>query len=235
MEKRPTEKQLIAITLISAIIATVYIVAAAITNGFSFLNVMLVSGIILMGIATTAWICIRRKSKGGLLICIVIIGLIMSIAISSAITFSTAIKHGMYKTDTPIAAMLKCNEKTPVESELPDDISGKLIIYYRYDCPDCHDTYDEMRKMCEAANVDPLWVSTRSQQGKKLMEDYPPTEVPAGLFIENTSNNNKNEYNIEVLAKSSGESGDDNNKTRQPSELNRAKFEKLINYAKKES
>lgn len=113
-------------------------------------------------------------------------------------TFVTALSHGMYKIDTSLSDMSYNNAHTPPESKLPDDYKHKLIIYYRYDCHDCHAVFEDLKK--ETADYDVYWVSTRSEQGKKLMEEFPPQEVPTGVVI-TESDSGKTEHLMRPLGK----------------------------------
>lgn len=128
---------------------------------------------------------------------VILTGITLVYAVFIIPTFITALNHGMYKISTPLAEMTYNNEHTPDESTLPEDYNNKLIIYYRYDCPDCHATYEDLKK--ETAGYDVYWISSRSEQGKKLMESFPPSEVPTGLIV-TTSGSGKSEQLMRPLA-----------------------------------
>ena len=61
------------------------------------------------------------------------------------------------------------------------DKPGNIIIYYRFGCKDCEAIYSELdRLITENENV--YWVATRSIIGKRLLQKYIVTEVPAGVI-----------------------------------------------------
>lgn len=98
-------------------------------------------------------------------------------------TYSTAKKHGYYKgLDTNAATIWKHIHKSPEEDTLPSDIHGKIIIYYRFGCPDCSAVYPELSKKLNEY-VDVYWISSRSPQGKELLKSYPVEEVPSILYV----------------------------------------------------
>ena len=100
-------------------------------------------------------------------------------------TVYVAKKHGLYQDTLSWEKMLEYNESTPEESKLPEkesDLTTSIILFYRYSCPDCDAVYPKERiAASKIKNI--YWVSTRSEQGKKLLEKYPIKEVPAGVYI----------------------------------------------------
>jgi hypothetical protein len=71
---------------------------------------------------------------------------------------------------------------SPIEDELPENLTGYIVIYYRFDCPDCHAVYDELSEQVKD-NDKVCWISSRSTQGKALLASYPVDEVPSGIYF----------------------------------------------------
>lgn len=85
----------------------------------------------------------------------------------------------MYDMHTTVTETVDYISKTPIESKIPDDLSNKLVVYYRFDCPDCHAVYDDLKNATQ--NYDIVWISTRSKNGKELRKKYPVEYVPTGI------------------------------------------------------
>ena len=116
---------------------------------------------------------------------------LITVSIITAIGFS----HGMYDMHTTVTETIDYIGKTPVESQIPDDLSNKLVIYYKFDCADCHAIYADLKKATQ--DYDVIWVSTRSKNGKKLRKTYPVEYVPTGIAF-----NSDKQYISFVLYKS---------------------------------
>ncbi len=98
-------------------------------------------------------------------------------------TYHIAQKHGYYKgLDASATQLWHHIHRSPEEDKVPDDLHGKIIIYYRFGCPDCSAVYPQLtEKLKEYKNV--YWISTRSAQGKELIAKYPVKEVPSVLYV----------------------------------------------------
>ena len=101
-------------------------------------------------------------------------------------TYHIAYTHGYRGKLTENASGLwKTIHESPVEDKLPADIADlnqRLILYYRFGCPDCGATFKDISARVE--NLDGVyWVATRSDQGIKLRETYPVDEVPSAVYI----------------------------------------------------
>lgn len=72
--------------------------------------------------------------------------------------------------------------------ELPDNLSGKIIIYFRFGCEDCDAVHDELMSMHNSLdNKDDIYfVSTRSDAAQTVLQDYPVSEVPMAIYVYNT-------------------------------------------------
>lgn len=96
----------------------------------------------------------------------------------------TAYQHGMYQNNLNIKDIQKAINASPIQSKLPNDLKNNLIIYYKFGCPDCESIYDEL--LNNLKNTQVYWVSVKSKTGKNLLNKYPVSDVPAGLYITNT-------------------------------------------------
>lgn len=97
-------------------------------------------------------------------------------------TTSIAASHGMYQDNLSWSEITQNIRTTPTEDKLPKDLTGCLILYYRFGCSDCEAVYPAMSVFFEDYE-DIYWISTRSDQGKQLRETYPVSHVPTGVYI----------------------------------------------------
>lgn len=94
-----------------------------------------------------------------------------------------ALDHGLYAANITIRQAVKSIQNTPKEDELPDDPAGNLIIVYRFGCGSCEAIHKDLDAYLTEQNVDPIYVSSRSPQGKNLLDNYPITSVPTAIYI----------------------------------------------------
>lgn len=114
------------------------------------------------------------------------------------ISYSVAQKHGAYTRNMTIETMYDGIARSPIESTLPENLDGCIIIYYRFDCPDCKAIYDDL--MTASENVDNIYfVSSRSEQGSALLNQFPVEEVPSGIYIRMYTYNGALTYTKKVL------------------------------------
>lgn len=98
---------------------------------------------------------------------------------------SIAEKHGMTNemaSEIKIQDLYSHIKTTPPEDSLPVDTRGIIVLYYRFDCPDCATIFPELQRVVQDRN-DVYWVSTRSKQGQTLREKFPVEEVPSAIYI----------------------------------------------------
>ena len=92
----------------------------------------------------------------------------------------------------------KQTELSHVQSQLPKDENafyGSIIMYYKFGCPDC----GAIKKEWDAQTPDDpniYWVSTRSEEGKKLIQKYTANEVPSGIYVHKNGT-----YTVHILYK----------------------------------
>lgn len=92
--------------------------------------------------------------------------------------------HGMYEYNLSVPDLITGITHTPKEDTAPNNFKNTCIIYYRFTCDDCEAIYNDLRTtFLGYDNI--YWISTRSDQGKKLTEKYPVTQVPSAVYIDN--------------------------------------------------
>lgn len=102
--------------------------------------------------------------------------------------------HGMINEDLSKRSVINIsylNSHTPKKSEydnvseeaIKDELTGKFIYYYKYTCKDCAAIDTQLEALFSEATYEVVPIETRSEIGKKLLELYPVSEVPAGLVI----------------------------------------------------
>lgn len=102
----------------------------------------------------------------------------------------TAKEHGMYQSFSEITwkETIENINHTPVETPVPKDPTNSILIFYRFGCPDCAQTYATCKLYFADATDKVYWVSSRSEQGKKLVKQYHITEVPSGVYVRKPQN-----------------------------------------------
>ena len=150
----------------------------------------IILGVSILVLIATLFIKKHKKFKSilqGFFSLALVCGIVSTITI--VIINDDAVQHGSYTMDIPFNTMIEYTKKSPLEDTLPEnynDLKGKIIIYYRFDCPDCHYTYKPLLQYLDKNKIDMndvYFVSSRSEQGKKLMQTYPIEEVPSGVYI----------------------------------------------------
>ncbi len=107
---------------------------------------------------------------------------------------NTALKYGAYKNvqwSQTIQEIIDCEKVGYTESpDIPDDLSGCIVIYFKYGCPDCRDIHDDLMTYLSLHPIDKLYfVSTRSDKGKELMVKYPVVEIPTAIYVRQKESN----------------------------------------------
>ena len=133
----------------------------------------------------------RRKItilKTFVLIFFSVVGLLVGNLISIAITFNTAVSHGMVPDNEtgdyniPYGEVQMLNKRSMKETDIAvDELRGKAVIFVRYDCPDCVALHDQL-----AGISDMVFLSSRSELGKTVRQQYDIhlTEIPQGVYID---------------------------------------------------
>lgn len=101
-----------------------------------------------------------------------------------------AMSHGMQGLGMSLPDIGRSTELSPrdqsAELSSTEDAKGKVIIVYRFGCPDCEEAYDAIRAATDGRGV--LWVSSRSELGHALCERYDVEWVPSVLSVSDDGN-----------------------------------------------
>lgn len=140
----------------------------------------------------TLFLCLTHKAdktdktnrlKNGIRFTSAVIGLAaFAYLIAGIQTLMTASSHGMYQNNLSWKTITESIQTTPKEDKLPKNLTGCIILYYRFGCSDCEAVYPAMSEFFDGYD-DVYWISTRSKQGKTLLETYPVAHVPTGVYI----------------------------------------------------
>lgn len=165
-----------------------------------YFNVSFISGIITAAFTAVFFILRKRlmKHKGLSLLMSAFLIISAAAGITSYITFrhykALAVKYGayddFYETET-ISSIRDNTEKGFIDQSgsLPTDLSGSILIYFRYGCNDCKATHDDITEAVKG-HKDVYFVSTRSATGRLLIQKYPAEVVPSGTYIYSGEGNN---------------------------------------------
>lgn len=144
-----------------------------------------------------------KASKITTIVSLILWILFVTALIIIGVQIDTAKSHGMYQKNMPFAEMVLSNKKSPAESKVPEKLAGSIIIYYKYGCDDCEDIYEDLsNKVKDKSNV--YWISTRSQQGKKLLKNYPVDTVPSAVYVRNDTFNGNILFTSKLLYTKTG-------------------------------
>lgn len=154
--------------------------------------------LILLGFLLLITAAVFKKYAKTKNICIYLAGIALVAGTWSGIEYNMAISKGMENKSTPVISVIKSNMYTPFEDELPDDLTGAIVIYYKYGCPDCEAVYPALSKRLSNTN-NVYWISTEGDQGKLLLQLYPVDEVPSGIYIRNKNYNQSIPYTAKQL------------------------------------
>lgn len=157
--------------------------------------------IIVVSLATLIIALIRTKKIKNTIVaissCMMIIAVILMFIGYNK--FRTGQSHGLQTTDISIKQLWYGVNHSPKENELPDNLTGCIVIYYKFGCNDCEAIYDDLKNnIQDKPNI--YWVCSDSVQGEQLLEQYPVTEVPTGIYIRQESFNESITYTKKYLA-----------------------------------
>lgn len=97
-----------------------------------------------------------------------------------------AVAKGLWTLNTPIDEVADgvFSDKTPFdESATVENATDVVIGFYRFGCPDCVTVHNELESWAAENNLDLVWVSTRSEVGRKLFLSRPVDQVPALMAV----------------------------------------------------
>lgn len=102
------------------------------------------------------------------------------------IVAGVAVAKGLWTLNTPITEVADgvFSDKTPFdESATVESATNVVIGFYRFGCPDCVTIHDELESWAAENDLDLIWVSTRSEIGRKLFFSQPVDQVPALMAV----------------------------------------------------
>ena len=73
-------------------------------------------------------------------------------------------------------------DRTPAASKTPNNLSGAIIVLYKFGCPDCEGIYPELKTELQGRN-NVYFVPSGSKLGQKLIKTSGILEVPTGVYI----------------------------------------------------
>lgn len=95
---------------------------------------------------------------------------------------ANAMAQGMWTLDTPLEDVIEITlaGNTPYdESSGVADTTSSVIAFYRYGCPDCEATHDDIERWAKDEDITLYWVSTRSERGRELFVNSGLAKVPS--------------------------------------------------------
>lgn len=142
----------------------------------------------LASIAATvvAAVAVWRSRKGlARTLSAVACGAAVACLVTTVAMCGVAMSHGMQGFGMTLPAIGRSIGLSPRDQshELAstDDAKGRVIVVYRFACPDCEAAYDAIREATDGRDV--LWVSSRSDVGHALCERYGVEWVPSVLSV----------------------------------------------------
>lgn len=97
-----------------------------------------------------------------------------------------AVAKGLWTLNTPIDEVADgvFSNKTPFDKSATAEGTTDVVIgFYRFGCPDCITVHDELESWAAENDLDLIWVSTRSEIGRKLFLSQPVDQVPALMAV----------------------------------------------------
>lgn len=156
------------------------------------MEITILIGIIIVLILTAIGLIIYNKKHPDnkkmpklpiMLGCITLIPVLLLVAIQINIAGinNKGLRYVKWK-DMTLEQIHKAAQLTPVASKTPDNLSGSIIILYKFGCPDCEGIYPELKKKIEGKdNI--YFVPSGSKLGQKLVKDGKIEQVPTGVYI----------------------------------------------------
>lgn len=79
---------------------------------------------------------------------------------------------------------------------------GQIGVIFKFGCEDCESTYQELK---EKLGPDVVWISSRSDIGRKYVERYAIGAVPTGIYVKRNVEGNQQDIIQTVLYVDHGE------------------------------
>lgn len=114
----------------------------------------------------------------------VVTALALAVLVGTVALTVNATKQGMWTLDTPLEDVIDITVSGDVPYDQSSDITdttSTVIAFYRYGCPDCEATYDDIVSWAASEDIPLVWVSTRSERGREFFMNSGLTKVPSLL------------------------------------------------------
>lgn len=110
--------------------------------------------------------------------------LTLAVLVGTVALTVNATRQGMWTLDTPLEDVIDITVSGDVpydQSSEVTDTTSTVIAFYRYGCPDCKATYDDIVSWAASEDIPLVWVSTRSERGRELFMNSGLNKVPSLL------------------------------------------------------
>ena len=98
-----------------------------------------------------------------------------------------AINHGLWTLNAPAGTVIRSVASGDTPRDQSNEAVGKtdcVIAFFRFGCPDCEATHDELVRWLDDHNIDTYWVSTRSELGRPMFLNSGVSEVPSFMAVD---------------------------------------------------
>ena len=117
--------------------------------------------------------------------------LVLVIGCAILTVYPTAIAHGATMEMLEEHSLQETIYHTQNSFEMSDislidtSVGNSFILYYRWDCNDCADTYKDIKAYIDEHPIDiPIYyISSRSETGQALLEKYNVGSVPSLIYV----------------------------------------------------
>lgn len=124
---------------------------------------------------------VRKTSAVLIIMAFLPIGLLISIYTQ----ITPAVPKGLEYIEWKKLTLEQIEEKAelaPAASKTPGNLSGAIVILYKFGCPDCEAIYPALKEKLQG-NDNIYFVPSDSELGKKLIQDGHVQQVPTGVYI----------------------------------------------------
>lgn len=123
----------------------------------------------------------RKQKLSGIVIAIVLGAITIALA-GLMMLYNTSFKHGNYTLMVnPLELPTMINQSPIDQSDEAEQATNPTYVLYRFGCKDCAAVFDELNQW-KLIQDNTYWVSSRSDFGASLIEDFTINEVPAILY-----------------------------------------------------
>lgn len=98
-----------------------------------------------------------------------------------------AIDRGLWTLNAPAGTAIRSVASGDTPRDQSEEAQGKtncVIAFFRFGCPDCEATHDELVEWLDDNNIIAYWVSTRSKLGRQMFLNSGVSEVPSLMAVD---------------------------------------------------